>query len=168
MLVALLCSVTSLGCPAVQVKPQPPAYGERCPERAKRFMFQELRIRNGQFSVTLDIHQPGEPDDIGVYREGPLLGRVEGGPWMDEDSLHELPVGTLLYGYLWEGHIDPETEREGVIAIYTKALLPDGREGPVCLWVGNAGSPWRHDEGSRPGAALLGRQAPVVAVSLWR
>ncbi|HYO58932.1 serine/threonine protein kinase, partial [Archangium sp.] len=41
---ALLCVVTGLGCPAAQVKPQPPAYGERCPREAQRFMFEELKI----------------------------------------------------------------------------------------------------------------------------
>lgn len=169
LLTALLCALTGLGCPAAPVKPQPPAYRERCPEEAQHFMFDVLKINYGHYLVTLDIHQPGDRNKTGVYREGPLLGRVERGDWMSESTPQELPVGTLLYGYLWEGFRNETDEYNGVIAIYTKALLPDGREGPVCLWVGNVDDPWRQDDPeSKPGAVVLGRQAPIVAVSTWR
>jgi eukaryotic-like serine/threonine-protein kinase len=169
LLTALLCALAGAGCPAAPVKPQPPAYRERCPEEAQHFMFDVLKMEYGHYLVTLDIHQPGDRNRTGLYREGPLLGRVERGDWMSENTPQELPVGTLLYGYLWEGFRDSSDTVNGVIAIYTKALLPDGREGPVCLWVGNEDEPWRQDDPeSKPGAVVLGRQAPIVAVSTWR
>ncbi|PTL76293.1 protein kinase [Vitiosangium sp. GDMCC 1.1324] len=169
LLTALLCALTGFGCPAAPVKPQPPAYRERCPEEAQHFMFDVMKMKYGHYLVTLDIHQPGERMQTGVYREGPLLGRVERGDWMSENTPQELPVGTLLYGYLWEGFRDETDTVNGVIAIYTKALLPDGREGPVCLWVGNADDIWPQDDPeSKPGAVVLGRMAPIVALDVWR
>ena len=160
LLAAWLCAATGLGCPAVQVKPPAPA---DCPEDARRAMFEELKLTEGQYlRGILDIHQPGSGQEEGLYRDGPIVGRVVRYDYTDP----ALPGGTLLYGQLWTG-IQDQSLGESVIGRYTRALLPDGRMVPVCIVVGGPEGRWPTMPGSKPGAAVLGREVSLAAVSSW-
>jgi serine/threonine-protein kinase len=160
-LLVLLCTSTGLGCPGAQVK-APEA--EACPEAAKRVMFEELQLTEGSpLRVVVDAEQPGDQSQLGTYREGSLAGRVtrgEGG----------LPTGTLLQGTLWtapgilEDSIPPA---EAVIARYTTAKLPDGRELPVCIVLGGPDGRVPKVEGSTSEAVRLPRELPANAVRRW-
>ncbi|WP_309894746.1 protein kinase domain-containing protein [Archangium sp.] len=156
---AWLCATTGLGCPSVQVKPPKP---EQCPKEVTDLMFKELELQPGRaMQVVIDVNQPrvAETPD-GLYQDGPVVGRV----WYGQGRLVE---GTLLYGYLWTGPgIKDEYGGEAIIGRYTKALLPDGKEYPVCLSLN--GPPGRMDRvpGSKPGTVSLPREHTVTAV--WR
>jgi len=162
LLAAWLCAATGLGCPAVQVKPPAPA---DCPEDARRAMFEELKLTQGRYLVgILDIHQPGDGQDEGLYRDGPIVGRVVRHDYTDP----ALPDGTLLYGQLWTGPgIQDQHGQESVIGRYTQALLPDGRKVPVCIVVGGPDGRFPKEPGSKPGAAVLRREVSLAAVSNW-
>jgi serine/threonine-protein kinase len=159
LLAAWLCATTGLGCSSVQVKPPKP---EACPKEVTDVMFKELELHTElTMQVVIDVNQPrqeGEPR--GLYQDGPVVGRV----WYGQGRL---VAGTLLYGYLWTGPgIKDEDGGEAIIGRYTKALLPDGKEYPVCLSLG--GPPGRMDRvpGSKPGTVSLPREHTVTAV--WR
>ena len=162
LLAAWLCAATGLGCPAVQVKPPAPA---DCSEDARRAMFEELKLTRGQYlRGTLDIHQPGSHMEEGIYRDGPIIGRVVRYDYTDP----ALPGGTLLYGQLWTGPgIQNQRGEESVIGRYTQALLPDGRKVPVCIVVGGYDGRWAKLPDSKPGAAVLQREVPLAAVWRW-
>jgi serine/threonine-protein kinase len=141
------------------VKPPKPT---DCPKEVTDVMFKELELHTGlAMQVVIDVNQPrkeGEPR--GLYQDGPVVGRV----WYGQGRLVE---GTLLYGYLWTGPgIKDEDGDEAIIGRYTKALLPDGKEYPVCLSLN--GPPGRMDRvpGSKPGTVSLPREHTVTAV--WR
>jgi serine/threonine-protein kinase len=156
-----LCTATSLGCPAAQVRPAP----EDCPEEARRNMFEVLKLNTGMsLWAIVDVNQPGEPTEEGTYRDGPLVSRVV----QHERSPPQLPGGTLLYGRLWTGPgiLDHEGE-ESVLGRYTEALLPDGRKLPVCIVLGGVDGLREKLPGSKPGAVRLKRQLPVAAVRRW-
>jgi serine/threonine-protein kinase len=57
--------------------------------------------------------------------------------------------------------------RPGVLGRYTQAVLPDGRKYPVCIVLGNPDGRVPKAEGSKPGAAVLGRELPVSPVGRW-
>ncbi len=162
-LTVMLCAATGLACSAAQVKPPP--ISEHCAEDAKAAMFDTLQIHVASDLVAIiDVHQPGNASETGVYRDGPVVGRltyVSG----------KLAVGTLLYGRLWTGPgvtVIGDTSTEAVMARYTEALLPDGRKFPVCIVLGGPREArWPKLPGSKPGAALLPREVPVSAVSFW-
>jgi serine/threonine-protein kinase len=156
-----LCTATSLGCPAAQVRPAP----EDCPDEARRNMFEVLKLNTGMsLWAIVDVNQPGEPTEEGTYRDGPLVSRVV----QHERSPPQLPGGTLLYGRLWTGPgiLDRDGE-ESVLGRYTEALLPDGRKLPVCIVLGGVDGLWEKLPGSKPGAVRLMRQLPVAAVRRW-
>jgi hypothetical protein len=129
---SVLCATVGLGCPAAQVRR--PKIAE-CPPEARRAMFQQLRLKEkSSIYIVLDIHQPGDNRLEGVYRTGPIISRVMTFP---EDP-PGLPEGTLLYGQLWTGsEVKDDTGSEAVVGRYDRALLPDGREYPVCLSIGD-------------------------------
>jgi serine/threonine-protein kinase len=167
-LAAWLCAVVGIGCSAVQVKPPEP---EDCPLEASQAMFQQLKVREfSDLRAVVDINQPGKQYETGVYQDGPIIGRLTRG---DGD----LPEGTLLHGHLWSGpdiyEIDSypgkdDVKHPAVLGRYTLAVLPDGRKYPVCIVLGDPGDgrvPM--SEGSKPGAAVLGRELPVSAVRRW-
>jgi hypothetical protein len=163
LLAAWLCAVAGIGCPAAQVKPPEPA---ACPKEATEAMFQELKIRTGSpLRAVVDINQPGDLGDVGVYQDGPVIGRLVEG----DGNLLE---GTLLHGRLWTGpgiyDVAGDVERPAVLGRYTLAVLPDGRKYPVCIVLGDP-SDGRVPkvEGSKPGAAALARELPVSAVWRW-
>ncbi len=162
-LAAWLCSVAGLGCPAAQVRP-PKA--EDCPKDAIAAM-KQLKIRPGNdLRAVVDIKQPGDQSEAGVYQDGPVIGRLTRGAG-------ELPVGTLLQGRLWTGPGIYEVDSTGfkddsALGRYTVAVLPDGRKYPVCIVLGDA--PYGlvpKAAGSMPGAALLARELPISPVWRW-
>lgn len=161
LLAAWLCAVAGLGCPSAQVKPPEPA---DCPQEAQRAMEEDFKIfGSGRLRVIVDINQPGEQSDRGIYQDGPVIGRIVEG---------QLPAGTLLHGRLWTGpgiyEIAGKEKTPAVIGHYTLAILPDGRKYPVCIVLGNPKDDRiPKDEGSKPGAAIMGRQLPASAVTRW-
>jgi serine/threonine-protein kinase len=167
-LAAWLCAAFSLGCPGAQVKPPESA---DCSQEALDAMFKELKIRTGSnLYAEVDISQPGRMSALGVYQEGPLIGRISRGDG-------ELPVGTLLYGYLWTGpgiyDVSANTpegktwKREAVLGRYTQVVLPDGRKYPVCIVLGDRDGRVPKAEGSGPGVTTLPRALPVSVVRSW-
>ncbi|HEX8699623.1 MAG TPA: serine/threonine-protein kinase [Myxococcaceae bacterium] len=165
-LAVMLCTATGLACSAAQIKPAP--VSERCPDDAFAAMFDKhgpLQITPGSdLLAIIDVNQPGEASETGVYRDGPVVGRLTLGAG-------KLPEGTLLYGRLWTGPgvtMVGDTSTEAVMARYTEALLPDGSKFPVCI-VLNAPreARWPKLPGSKPGAALLPRELPVSATDFW-
>ncbi len=169
-LLALLCTTTTtLGCPGAQVKPPAP---ERCPEEARKAMFEELGLKTySNLSAIIDVNQPPDPDAHdqslrGTYRDGPIVGMVEGEP---PEVDPRLPAGTLLYGQLWTG---PDVLYRGDPAItgrYTRARLPDGRTYPVCIVLGSTPSEpsVRAEPGPTPGTKQVPRVWRVFAVERW-
>jgi serine/threonine-protein kinase len=122
-------------------------------------MFKELKIHTGSplFAI-VDVDQPGEVGEPGLYQEGPIVGRIT----MGEGLLVE---GTLLYGHLWTGPgLKTNVGKEAVIGRYTRALLPDGRKYPVCIALGGPQGRMDRVPGSKPGTVELPREAPVNAV----
>ncbi|MFL5356179.1 serine/threonine protein kinase [Archangium sp.] len=162
LLAAWLCTIAGLGCPAAQVKPPEP---EECPKEATEAMFQELKIRTASpLRAVVDINQPADMSETGVYQDGSIIGRLTVGDG-------NLPEGTLLHGRLWTGPgiyditgIEPSP---AVLGRYTQAVLPDGRKYPVCIVLGDRDGRVPKEEGSKGGAAVLGRELPVSAVWRW-
>jgi serine/threonine protein kinase len=165
-LTVVLCAATGLACSSAQVRPIPRPVN--CPEDAQAAMFDKqgpLQINMGtDLFAIIDVHQPGGGNETGVYRDGPVVGRLTRGGG-------KLPEGTLLYGQLWTGPgvtLVDDSDIEAVMARYTEALLPDGRKFPVCIVLGGPlQARWRKLPGSKPGAVLLNREVPVSAVEFW-
>jgi len=168
-LAAWLCAAAGLGCPAAQVKPPEP---EDCPKEAAEAMSRELKLDRGSrlravVDINQDIRPPDDPTEgweYGVYQDGPVIGRLtmgDGG----------LPEGTLLHGRLWTGpgiyENAGDVEVPAVLGRYTQAVLPDGRKFPVCIVLGDVDGRVPKQEGSKPGAAVLGRDLPVTPVERW-
>jgi eukaryotic-like serine/threonine-protein kinase len=163
VLLSGLCALGSWGCSAAPVRPPP---GSRCPQEAWRVMSQELRMNEGSAIVIhLDLHQPGDQFQVGVYKEGPIVGQVVRESW----SHPGLPAGTLLYGHLWtETGLKDEAGDRYAVVYYNRAVFPDGRERPVCIVSGNPNQgvlPF--DDGSRPGHTLLRRRVEAAFVEYW-
>ncbi|QRN99355.1 protein kinase [Archangium violaceum] len=161
VLAAWLCAVAGLGCPAVQMRPPEP---EDCPKEAAEAMA-ELKLRTSSpLRAVVDINQPGDFGDLGVYQDGAVIGRL-----VEGDG--NLPEGTLLHGRLWTGNgiydIAGDVERPAVLGRYTQAVLPDGRKYPVCIVLGDTDGRVPKSEGSKPGAAVLARELPVSPVWRW-
>jgi serine/threonine-protein kinase len=157
-LFVLLCTSTGLGCPGAQVKPPE---REDCPVEAERVMLEELKLTEGSpLRAIVDVQQPGDQSELGTYRDGALTGRVTYG----EGGLLE---GTLLRGQLWTGPGIYEDKDEAVIARYTSAKLPDGREVPVCIVLGGPDGRVPKVEGSTAEAVKLPRELPANAVRRW-
>jgi eukaryotic-like serine/threonine-protein kinase len=157
-----LCAVSSIGCPAAQVRPD----SDVCPEEAQRSMFEVLKLTpDMRLDAILDIKQPGEAGELGTYRAGLIVGRVVQDRW----SAPELPGGTLLRGRLWTGPgIRTPRGTEAVIGRYTEAVLPDGRELPVCIVIGGPGGRWDMRDGSQPGGEVrLERLVGLTVVRSW-
>ncbi|MCY1075186.1 serine/threonine protein kinase [Archangium lansingense] len=161
-LAAWLCAVSGIGCPAAQVKPPE---STDCPKEATEAMFQELKVRTGsRLRAVVDMNQPGDMSEVGVYQDGPVIGRL-----VEGDG--NLPEGTLLHGRLWTGpgiyDVAADVERPAVMGRYTLAELPDGRKYPVCFVLGDKFGRVPKHEGSKEGAAVLNRELPVSAVWRW-
>ncbi len=164
ILATWLCAALGLGCPGAQVRPPGP---EDCPREAREAM-KELGFNNGSsFMVIVDIRQPGEQYDAGLYQDGPVVGRFV----KQYMSRQFLPEGTLLHGRLWTTGISVDVYREGlrpgVIGRYTQAVLPDGRSYPVCIVMGNDDGRVLKQQGSTPELTVLGRSMPMSAVWRW-
>ena len=98
---------------------------------------------------------------MGLYKEGAVVGRITVG----EGRLVE---GSLLYGQLWTGPgLTDDVGREAVIGRYTRAVLPDGTEYPVCIALGGPDGRMPRMPGSRSGTVQLPRDAPLNAVWRW-
>jgi serine/threonine-protein kinase len=132
-------------------------------------MFQELRVQTGgRLRAIVDINQPGDFSQAGVYQDGPIIGRLV-------EGAGHLPEGTLLHGQLWTGpgiyetvyEMSVEKKRPAVMGRYTQAVLPDGRKYPVCLVLGDGDGRIPKEESSTPGAAVLARELPLSAVWRW-
>ncbi|AKJ02768.1 serine/threonine-protein kinase [Archangium gephyra] len=158
ILAAWLCAATGVGCPGAQVRPEP----ANCPADATEAMFKELKMREGSFTNALiDVNQPAEGGDYGIYADGPIVGRVTDGEGL-------LVEGTLLYGRLWTGPgLTDDLGREAVIGRYTRAVLPDGREYPVCIALGGPHGRMRRQPGPKSGTVLLVRTGPINGVWRW-
>ncbi|HSP76896.1 MAG TPA: serine/threonine-protein kinase [Myxococcaceae bacterium] len=161
LITTVLCSTVGLGCPAAQVRP---LKSEKCPAEARRAMFEEFGLTDQDATyIILDIHQPGTISMEGVYRNGPIISRVA--TFGNKPPPGRLPEGTLLYGRFHAGPgVKHRDGHEAVTARYDRALLPDGREYPVCFSLGGQLgrlSPW---PGSKPGVAIMPRMAWVTAL----
>ncbi|HZH16144.1 MAG TPA: serine/threonine-protein kinase [Archangium sp.] len=158
ILAAWLCTATGVGCPGAQVRPEP----ADCPADAAEAMFKELKMREGSFTNALiDVTQPAEAGGYGLYADGPIVGRVTNGEGL-------LVEGTLLYGRLWTGPgLTDDLGRESVIGRYTRAVLPDGKEYPVCIALGGPHGRMRRKPGPKSGTVQLPREAPVNGVWRW-
>ncbi len=157
LLATWLCAATGLGCPAAQVIPGP----EKCPEEAIRAMFEELEFSAGShLKAVIDINQLGDQSVLGVYKDGPIVGRITRGEGL-------LVEGTLLYGTLWTGPGIYQFDREAVMGRYNRAVLPDGREYPVCIVLGSQDGRVPKWYDAKPGAVELPRELPVSAVWRW-
>jgi serine/threonine protein kinase len=162
LITAWLCSVTSLGCPAAQLRPAP----ETCSQEARHNTFEVLKLdKFMELQAIIDINQPETPNhDDGIYHDGPIVGRVVQYYW----SPPELPGGTLLYGRLWTGYgIQDSRGAEMVLGRYTEALLPDGRKLTVCIVIGGPDGMAFKYPGSQPGAVRMRREMPISAVWNW-
>ncbi|NOK14614.1 hypothetical protein HNS30_36935 [Corallococcus exercitus] len=116
-----------------------------------------LRMRpNDVFDIMLDRRQPGRGWDMGVYADGPVTGEIL------KSSAEGLPDGTRISGYLW-------TSGDVVAGRYTEAHLPDGRTLPVCFELGDSVTQGFFPKlrGSKPGAAVMNRSVPGIAVHRW-
>jgi serine/threonine-protein kinase len=123
----------------------------------------ELKLYRGMdLFAWLDTSQPHSKAaviEIGVYRSGPIVSRLETGKG-------EMPAGTLLYGQLWMN----EKERVAY-GRWTEAELPGSRKRvPVCLILGGFagrrdGVEW--EEGSTPGAVRLLKLLAFEVVHRW-
>ncbi|WP_239470264.1 hypothetical protein [Archangium violaceum] len=159
-LAAWLCAVVGIGCPGAQVKPPEP---EDCPREATEAMA-ELKLRKGSpLRAVVDVNQPGDTSEAGVYQDGPVIGRLTVGDG-------NVPEGTLLHGRLWTGsgiYWDGDEKFPAVTGRYTEAVLPDGRKYPVCIVLGDWDGRVPKHEGSKEGAAVLNRELPVSVVQRW-
>ena len=158
LLAAWLCAATGVGCPGAQVKPEP----ANCPTEATEAMFKKLGMRTGSFTNALiDVNQPAEAGGYGLYADGPVVGRVTDGEGL-------LVEGTLLYGRLWTGPgLTDDLGKEAVIGRYTRAVLPDGKEYPVCIALGGPHGRMHRQPGSKSGTVQLPRIAPINGVWRW-
>ncbi|QRN97411.1 protein kinase [Archangium violaceum] len=161
VLAAWLCAVAGIGCPAVQVRPPEP---EDCPKEAAEAMA-ELKLRTGSpLRAVVDINQPGDASEAGIYQDGPVTGRL-----VEGDG--NLPEGTVLHGRLWTGagiyEVAGTEKFPAVLGRYTQAVLPDGRKYPVCIVLGDRDGRVPMVEGSKPGATVLARELPVSPVWRW-
>jgi serine/threonine-protein kinase len=158
LVAASLCAATTLGCPAAQVRPEP----ADCATETTDVMFKELKLTTGSpLRALVDVDQPGEPWDKGLYKEGPVVGRVTVGEGL-------LVEGSLLYGHLWIGPgLKDDVGREAVIGRYTQALLPDGKKYPICIALGGPDGRMPRMPGSKSGTVQLPRDSPVNAVWRW-
>ncbi len=164
---AWLCATLGLGCAGAQVRPPEP---EDCPREAREAMEKLGFNERSSFMAIVDIRQPGEQSDAGLYQDGPVVGRVVKqymGP-------QYLPVGTLLHGRLWTGpgiyEEYSDGPRPGVLGRYTRAVFPledGGGSYPVCIVLGNDDGRVPKDIGSPPDAAVLGRSMPMTPVWRW-
>jgi hypothetical protein len=147
-----------LGCPGSQVMPRE---GEACPDEALAAMSDWLEgyRRRPMGAGTFDIQQPSPtwgvsgPPKLGVFHDGAVVGRLEEGGY----------AGSLLFGQL------QTQERDGRIFLvgrYTRAKLNDGREIPVCIYMGNEHRPG--EEGSKKGAIIYNRVEGAFAVRRWQ
>jgi serine/threonine-protein kinase len=164
VLAAWLCASMGLGCAGAQVKPPEP---EDCPREAREAMEKLTFNERTSFLVDVDIRQPGETDSLGVYQDGPVVGRV----LKDPDGPQRLPEGTLLHGRLWTGpgiyEVYSTGRKPGVMGRYTLAVLPDGRSFPVCIALGNGDGRVAKYRGSTPEVTVLARTQPTTAVWRW-
>ncbi|ADO68932.1 serine/threonine protein kinase [Stigmatella aurantiaca] len=151
-----LCATLSFGCPAAPVRPLP---GD-CPQEVVQGM-RELGLLQKVYAVVVDINQPGNNLQEGVYHAGKIVSRVVRFGWTGP-----LPEGTLLYGQLWTEGLTKEW-KEAVLGRYTEALLPDGRRIPVCMILGDATGLTIKKKGSKPGEARLQRRMEALPVEMW-
>ncbi|OJT20042.1 hypothetical protein BO221_33155 [Archangium sp. Cb G35] len=158
ILAAWLCAATGVGCAGAQVRPEP----ADCPADAVEAMFKELKMSAGGFTNALiDVNQPVEGGDYGIYADGPIVGRVTKGEGL-------LVEGTLLYGRLWTGPgLTDDLGRESVIGRYTRAVLPNGKEYPVCIALGGPYGRVRRQPGPKSGTVQLVRIDAINAVWRW-
>lgn len=138
-----------LGCPSSsQVRPSP----SECPAEALAAMRKLSFPPRSDFHLTIDMRQPGDPTEHGVYGDGPVRGVV----WKGRSYL---PKGTIFHGQLW-------TADGNLYARYTRADFPDGNSYPVCVAIGDKG-PEPGLEGSKPGAVVFERTFPAYPVARW-
>jgi serine/threonine-protein kinase len=118
-------------------------------------------FHHGAYMVVIDINQPGDVQQEGTYRPGPIVSKVVKYSWTGP-----LPEGTLLYGKLWTEGLTREGQ-EVVYGRYTEALLPDGRRVPVCFVLGGQTGLTTKHPGSKPGEARLSREWQALPVRSW-
>jgi serine/threonine-protein kinase len=159
LLAAWLCASMSLGCAGAQVRPHE---RERCAGDAIDGMYAlKLHTAREDLRAVLDVRQPpDENNDFGVYRTGPIIGRTTTPQGL-------MPVGTLLYGYIWTSGIKNDRDQDAFIAQYTQAILPDGRKYPVCFIVGEMTGRMFKSQGSTPDTAVILRVESIIFVDRW-
>ncbi|QRN98630.1 serine/threonine protein kinase [Archangium violaceum] len=150
---ALAAGLVLSACAGVPA--QPPR--RECPKEALASM-ERLRVPlDNPMQVHVDVNQPGEYSDVSNFREGPLVSETA---MSLEGFSGYLPLGTLLYGYLW-------TRGKYIVAHYDRAKLPTGEIVPVCFAFGTGDGPqgWpRLWEPSPPGTLNMPKKFVVVAV----
>jgi serine/threonine-protein kinase len=153
---AWLCASFTVGCSAAQVRPLP----EDCPPEVVDRM-EEMNLLREEYRVIIDINQPGNGQQEGVYLEGKIISRV-----VRYGFTGPLPDGTLLYGQLWTKGV-MKYGKPAVYGRYTEALLPDGSRIPVCFVLGDVTGTTTGNDGSKPGEIRLQREAGAGAVDRW-
>ena len=122
-----LCATLAVGCAGAQVRPLP----ADCPRETRQTMDKlgllPLGDSRKSYRAIIDINQPGNAGDEGIYRTGKLISRLITGP---------LPEGALLYGQIWTEGLTI-VGLKAVYGRYTEVLLPDGRRLPVCMVLGD-------------------------------
>jgi eukaryotic-like serine/threonine-protein kinase len=152
----LLCLLQGgTACAGAQLKPQ---RGD-CPPEALAAM-KSLGIEPyDRKEAWLDVTKPRSRGRDN-YKDGPVVSIFDemfGAPG-------NLPVGSVLYGWLWvTGNGTNEEGRKQVFGRWDKVKLPDGRELPVCFNLANRDGAYELEVGP-PEYARLPRRVPLVAV----
>ena len=154
-----LCATFSIGCTAAPVRPPS---DEDCPPGAVQSMEEmNLFARRVIPRVVLDINQPGDQSQDGIYRQGSIVSKV-----VESEFNGSLPEGTLLYGQLWTEGIRKEG-KDAALVRWTEALLPDGRRFPVCFAFNDRTGRMQSDPGDKPGEVRLPREWDIYPVRGW-
>ncbi|HSP81856.1 MAG TPA: serine/threonine-protein kinase, partial [Myxococcaceae bacterium] len=144
------CLFSAAGCSTVP-RNGPPERPQYCSEEALAAM-KLLGLKPGSKAfVTFDINQPGYMSDFGVFQEGPIVSSVT-----EIDNVDVLPLGSKLYGYVWEGATK-------VYLHWKRIELPDGRQLPFCamLGPGKGIGQWK-DPGPVPGTFITSKKAALT------
>jgi len=161
---AIASVAVAMGCTSAQLRPEP----AECPQEARRFMFELGRDEGGLLwspgtgrFISIDRNRrwtdPRESD--AVFTDGYVEAIVE-----EAAPFDTMPVGTILKGQLWTG-------TGALVGRYHEAYLPDGRNVPVCMVLGERsgkeGLPMPGKEGSKPGAVVFSRHNVAFAVERY-
>ncbi len=156
---AASAGVVLAACAGMPVRPEL----VECSDEAREAM-KARRLDPGDPGL-IDGHfdDPGYGSEMVAYRDGPIVSRVS---TFDPGRGLILPLGTLLYGYIWADEKQIRGDYR-VYARYTRAKTPDGEEFPVCIALGDTGWNYWRTDGAPPsadGTWMSGKGLPFVVV----